>query len=453
MAFTAGVGLNKNFNRSNNQYSNQNSRDEKVIIDGYDLSKAIMFAHRDDPKNPRQFEITIKKSEVLRSEEALKTKGARPENYGWMGHSIDDKMKKKFPEGTTIILSRATQVAMNKETGRAVLEAFRVNSVNVPEKTFTGIFSVSSRIKDGVDRISRIQSWTENGINVNNTEALELLRNEINEAASFYGQKVGEFSVTKPNIGFQFRTMMKTDKEYEFAKEDVPKTIYEAVDLSIPFDWIPGAPADGGGTISGSGHLVSGDEMMQYVKDYTNYIRNHPSFKDQFENLKIEICSYDLYLASAQDNMQLTFNSPLDAHKDKNPLYQLAHRKSYLDLEQGEMIEGRNAAVNGILQVTADKIAKVDGKLVEVPNNWAVRLHANNYRGHVHAFVRTQEGEKVVVHPSLALLKNDTAPVANNVSRVESAHEVVEDVSTKETEGNLFGDSGFLNTDNDNLFQ
>lgn len=453
MAFTAGVGLNKNLNRSNNN-STPNSRDEMVIIDDYDISKATMYAHRADPKNPRQFEITIKKSEVLRADEALKNKGGRTDTYGWMGHSIDEKMKKKFPAGSTVILTRAAQVAMNKESGRAVLEAHRISSVNHPEKTFTGIFSLSARIKDGVDRVSRIQSWAERGIDVNNTAGLEVLRDAINEAAGYYGQKMGEISVTKPSIGFQFRTLRKTGKDYEFAKDDTPKEILEAVDFSIPFDWMPGQPSESGSAIRGTGHLVTGDEMMQYAEDYTNYIRNHPAFKDQFEDLKIEVCSFEVYLASSQDNMQLTFNNHLDIHKDKNPLYQLAHRKSFIDIDQTEMLEGRNAAVNGILQVTADKIEKIDGKLVEIPNNWAVKLHANNYRGHVHAFVRTQEGGKVIVHPSLNFIKSDATPAANNpISKtVEVSKQEVSESTASFKEEQLF-DGGFLNTDNDNLFE
>lgn len=454
MAFTAGVGLNKNFNRSN-QNSTPNSRDEMVIVEDYDLARAVMFARRADPKNPRQFEISIKKSEVLRADEALKKKGGRTDTYGWMGHSIDEKMKKKFPAGSTVVLERAAQVAMNKETGRAILEAHRVNSVNHPEKTFTGIFSLSARMKDGVDRVSRIQSWRERGIDVTNTSGLEVLRDSINEAASYYGQKMGEFSVTKPSIGFQFRTLKKTDKEYEFAKDDAPKTIFEAVDFSIPFDWMPGQKSESGAAIKGTGHLVTGEEMMQYVEDYTNYIRNHPSFKDQFEDLKIEVCPFEVYLASSQDNMQLTFNNHLDIHKDKNPLYQLAHRKSFIDIEQTEMLEGRNAAVNGILQATADKVQKIDGKLVEIPNNWAVKLHANNYRGHVHAFVRTQEGGKVVVHPALNFIKTETnnaaaTPASNTIAQAEKPVQAESAPAFKEE--NLF-EGGFLNPDNENLFE
>lgn len=217
---------------------------------------------------------------------------------------------------------------------------------------------------------------------------------------------------------------------------------------------MPGQPSESGSAIRGTGHLVTGDEMMQYAEDYTNYIRNHPAFKDQFEDLKIEVCSFEVYLASSQDNMQLTFNNHLDIHKDKNPLYQLAHRKSFIDIDQTEMLEGRNAAVNGILQVTADKIEKIDGKLVEIPNNWAVKLHANNYRGHVHAFVRTQEGGKVIVHPSLNFIKSDVAPAANNpISKtVESSKQEVAEPTASFKEEQLF-DGGFLNTDNDNLFE
>lgn len=454
MAFSAGLKKTSSSNRSTQQ--NQNSRDEIVIIEDYDLAKAIMYAHRDDPSNPRPFEITIKKSEVLRADEALKNKGARPDTYGWMGHSIDEKMKKKFPKGTKVILTRAMQVSMNKETGRAVLEAHRINSVNVPEKTFTGIFTLSARTKDGVKRVSRIQSWNKNGINIRNTAAIENLKNKIDEARSFYGKKEGEYSVTKPSIGFQFRTSLKTDKEYEFSKDENAKSIYEAVDFSIPFDWIPGSEDETGNLVKGSGHLVTGDEFMTYLEGYSDYIRNHEMFKDNFDNLKIEVCYFDVYLASSQDNMQLTFNNHLDAHKDKNPLYQLTHRKSYLDLSQTEMLEGRNAAVNGILQVTADKIMKVDGKLTEIPNNWAVRLHANNYRGHVHAFIRTEEGEKVVLHPTLALLKNEVE-AGNSVARhSDTSPEVEEKKSVQESSENaeerLFGDSGFLNTEHDNLF-
>jgi len=179
---------------------------------------------------------------------------------------------------------------------------------------------------------------------------------------------------------------------------------------------MPGPDDENGKEIKAQAHPITGDEMVAFVEQYAEYISNHPEFKDQVENMAIEICAYESFPASNNSQLQLTFGIPnRDQHADKNPLYQLSHRKSFVDIAQTEQIQGRNYAVNGIVQISPNKLVKVDGKPVEIPSYWVNNLHANGTKGHVMAFIRTSTGCKVEPHANLKLIveprkENASAP-------------------------------------------
>ena len=62
--------------------------------------------------------------------------------------------------------------------------------------------------------------------------------------------------------------------------------------------------------------------------------------------MKFEVCYYDSFPATKADALQLTTgNKDKDKNADKNPLYQLCHRKCYGDIDNTNegLIVGKNA--------------------------------------------------------------------------------------------------------------
>lgn len=411
MAFTAGIKKPAQMSNSNKSTFQKNSIDRLLTVTGYDVSKNIMFA-KDD--NDKQYEVFVNPEEVRRSNESIKAKGSAYSTSSWMGHSIDAKMEKAIRVGQKVVLQKSRTVSTDKTTNITKLEATRIVSVSNPEadKAFQGLITLNYRLdRDAtndvlVERVSRVQHWNPTGIDVNDENALVDLKNKVDEARKNYGAKIGEFTVTEPTIGVQFRTLRKTDRKYPYATDKTKDDIYEVIDTSNTFDWIPGPEDEEGKEIKSQAHPLTGDEMEDFVNGYCSYIED--KFADHLSDLKIEVCYYKAYPASKNDALLLTKGSPeLDKHADKNPLYQLSHRKSYLDMEQTDMITGKNAAVNGIIQIGANKPVKVDGDWVEVPLYWVSKIHANNIRGHIHAFIRTSDGYKTEPHDNLKFIQEE----------------------------------------------
>jgi hypothetical protein len=422
MAFTAGIKSQKQYTENSQQ--NKNTFDRIVTITDYDTAKGYIYAE-DDEK--RKYEIFVNPEEVRRSNESIKNRGVDTSKINWMGHSIDEKMKKSIPVGSKIILIRSNIKKNDKTRGIYQTEVHRIIGVPAPEKdkTFQGLFTMNYRVEEGKQRISRVQHWAETGVDINNEDGVNNLKAKIDKQRENFGKKMGEFSITEPVVGIQFRALMKTDKLYEYEKDPAKQAIFEVVDMSRPFDWIPGPEDENGNEIKAQAHVITGDEMAQFADKYIEYITNNPNFKDHIENMRIEICHYNVYPASKNDSLLLTTgNQEKDLNADKNPLYQLSHRKNFIDLEQTETeyLIGKNAAVNGIIQLSSNKLERVDGKPAEIPNYWVTKLHANNTRGHVHAFIRTEDGHKTTPHPSLAFVKDADFKPKDDVPAQEEKH-------------------------------
>ncbi len=417
MAFTGGIKRPQM--GSNQNQTEQRAFDRLVTVIGYNLETRTVNV---EDKNGKKYEVFINKDAYLRGEEAAKNLTVDPKN--WMGHRIDKYLEKAYPAGSKIILQRTKVIKKDNGKGFAVTEAQRIAGVPNPEpdKTFQGTFTFTSRVdEDRLERISRAQSWQLNGIDINDEEALMKLKKEMDESASHYGETMGEFKVTYPSVGVQFRALMKTDRIYPL--DNTP--IYEAVDTSIPFDWIPGPEDENGKEIKSQAHPMTGDEMLDFAERYAEHIANHPAFKDHIEEMMVEVCPYRSYPASNNKQLQLTYG---DKQKDeraiKNPLYQLSHRLSFVDMDQTEKIQGRNFAVNGIIQISPNKLDKVNGKPVEIPSYWVNNVHVNGITGHIHAIIRTSQGYKTEPHENLKLLKDqNTNNLSENQSHNQSASE------------------------------
>lgn len=415
MAYTAGMKRPQMSNDSGQMQ--QSSFDRLVTVEGYDIPQKIMYV-KDD--NGKKYEVRINEDSYKRAEESVQRKNLKVDTLNWMGHNINKKMAEAHPAGTRLILKKTKVLRKDNGSGYAVTEADRIAGVPNPDadKTFQGIFTLSGRTDENRDkRVSRVHHWQNRGIDINDADALEAVAKEMDEAIASSGVVIGKDKVTVPTIGIQFRALLKTDRK---SADDTP--IYEAVDTSLPFSWIK----EEGETGRGSGHALTGAEMMELREGYIAYISEHENFKNHLDDMLLEVCAYRSYPASINDNLRLTFGDPKrDANADKNPLFQLCYRKSFVDMDQTVEIQGNNNAVNGIIQISRNKLVKVDGKPQEVPSYWVSDLHANHTKGHVHAFIRTSEGFKVEPHANLKLQKNDAlnnaAGNSNNNQEQQSA--------------------------------
>lgn len=398
-AFTGGIKR-PQVQSQTGENQQQNQYDRLVTVLGYNTDAKTLAC---EDVNGKKYEVFVNLDEVARGEKSATAMGI-DRTTTWMGHSIDKQMQKNYPAGSKVILQRSRVHKKDNGQGMAVTEVQRVIGVPNPEadKTFQGIFTLTSRTDENrLQRIARVQHWQNRGIDINDNEVLETLKGQMDEVSASNGEKIGEYPVTRPTIGVQFRALMKTDRLYQV--DNSP--IYEVVDSSIPFDWMPGPLDESGKEIKSQAHPITGDEMLAFVEQYAEYISSHPQFKDNIDSMQVEVCAYKSYPASNNKQLQLTFGEPhRDQHAEKNPLFQLSHRKSFVDMAQTEQIQGRNYAVNGIIQISPNKLEKVNGKPVEIDSYWVNNIHANYTKGHVMAMVRTSEGFKAEPHANLKLI-------------------------------------------------
>lgn len=408
MAFTGGI------QRSSQQGTyTQNSSDRLVVIESYDVSKSEMYV-KDFADENKKYRVFIDPEEVVRVDKSIAEKNVNLSKVNWMGHKIDSKMESKLKVGSKIALSKAKSIGTDKTTGITSLQVQKINAFpdQKNNKIHQGFVSFTYAVVDNQKIVNRAYIWDEKAVDFdlnNDLKALNDLSTRINESIKDYGTKVGDFSVTKPTIGVQFRTLIKTDKEYEYAKEGQPKEIYEVIDISQPFDWIPGEKDEAGKEIKSKAHPMNGEEMMHYAEMYFTYISEKESFAALANEgkLKFEAVPYAASpVTRAEEFILTTGDANKDKNADKNPLYQLCHRKNYGDMENSQdgMIVGKNFAVNGIIGFSADKNHEdEEGNVKKVPSYWVSKIFANNIRGHVHNCVRTSDGAKCEVNDKLKL--------------------------------------------------
>lgn len=433
----------------------QSSFDRLVTITGYDASKGLMYAT--DDKSGKHLEVFVDEEQVKNTDAALRDRNVDTAKINWMGHKIDSKMEKHVPVGSKVILLRSVVTKVDKERNLSITEVNRIKNCPNPEpdKTKLGILSVSYRIFEGKEIISHVYDWDKNSIDIEYGDKVEALKNQIDAARANYGTMIGEFSVTEPTIGVQFQTVLKTDRPYALLDN---RPIYETIDSSTLFHYIPGESTVEG-EAKAKGHVLTGDEMVNYLDQYIEHVSQE--FKDQLADLRINILPFKVYPASRTDALALTTGiEGKDKNVDKNPLYQLAHRRSFVDMEnspEGEVV-GRLHAVNGIVQISGNKLEKVNGKPVEIPSYWVTALHANNPRGHVHSFVRGIGPDgleyKVEPHAKIQLIKEQNA---NTNVQQENQAQVSHQNSGSASSAPLKSDGGFnafeTNSDEeDNIF-
>lgn len=380
------------------QNRNRQINDRLVEVVSYDVANATMRAKekikQDGEEKYILLDIKISPEAIERNNESAKAKGLTNTSK-FKGHLIDDKMARDVKVGGLAVIERSEIVGkVNKDQEEVFqLEAQRI--INVPnpepEKTFTGIFTLSS----WDNKINFVQHWNERALSGDNKEELQSIANLMDDTVANYGKKEGpvgkERLVVRPSVGVQLRAVVP------FSDENNPKTKYQVIDTSGPLDFIP-AKKDDAGEVVTPGHPLDSENFYQYLEGYTEHVREN--FPDQ--DVRVEVCPYFNYSASNQSATLTLKDSAYD------PLTQMATAKTRLSQDEDSEWVGKNWAVKGIVQISGDAVI-VEGKQVTVVDAFYVnKLHANNIKGHIHSWVNSSDGGKTVPHPMLQRIKENT---------------------------------------------
>lgn len=408
------AGYTPKSNTTTRNFVNDN-RDRAVEVVGYDIPNAKMFA-RELIKNKQgeesyiDLEVTIDPEAVERGKKNAAEKDLT-NTIQFQGHSIDEKMASRLPanKNKKVVLEKAKQVRVQTVDGKKVyhLQAQRVINVpnEEPDRFFQGTFTVSAN-RDGT-RVNSVQHWSDKAISVDDQENIDKLAAQMDEILSNYGEKMHDKPLILPTIGIQLRTIVphKDEKNEEVA--------FMTVDTSGALDHVPAVKDESTGEYIKQAHPLDSETFRQYVEGYKEHIANN--FAEEYPEYRIEITPYYNYKASPMSNTLVLKENKWD------PISQMATCKTRLSQDEDRYVQGKNWAVRGIIQISGDREYRVTPRQIEfIPTYFVNKLHANNIKGHVQAWVRSSEGQKVVVHEKLQRIKDTPENTNKNSSSVSS---------------------------------
>lgn len=325
------------------------------------------------------------------------------------GGLIDEKMKKEFKEGKTILILERTIFSGPKKTVNGeetyFLEAgwiHRATEVS-PKKTFRGIFTLSTY----ENKVKFIQNWLPT-ISSEDDEGLKNLLNMLDEnVKAFHDKKY------PPGIGVQFRAIREV--------KDGDKLSYVVYDSSPPFDWVQKIQ-DETGTVVKEGHPLDGDKLEELLNGYLDYIygpqdtQGQGKFDDEITNeLIVEVMPYVNYTAS---NLNPRFT--ISPERKGDPLYRMANTPTKYAQDDDGYVTSKNWAVNGIVSLTGDKVT-VDEETdqpVRIKRDMVASFYVNGFMGNLHNLVKAFDGNRAVVHD---LLKGPTTTPSQDKGASASA--------------------------------
>jgi hypothetical protein len=422
--YTAGI---KRSVSNTTQTKYRDIKDRVMKVTGYDLEAGKIYG--EDLSTNQKYEAYVDPVKKASAEAAIlaKDKTQVKSNATWMGHAINKQMEKANPvndkKPSFVVLVKG-EIKHRDATrgGVAIVECEKIGGVpaSKPNKVIQGNIVVKYKLdkETGCKVIYQAKAYDPHGYDLTE-ENIEKIAKRIDESRANYGKKIGEFLVSEPTVGVQFRVMKKKTtvvngetvlEQNQYAKEGQPKDVWETVEKSSLIDWMPGPKGPDGKEIKSEAHTLTGDEFKEYVTGMLEHIGNSEKFKEGIDSGDIEI---DLQVfrslpVSQNDSSKLTKNDPVkDKYADKNPLYQLSHGKSYCseDHDTQGLLVGENYAVRGgILLITDDKWTD-DEPPQRVSSNWVSRIYANNIRQHIDKMTPRENGAKVTVHPSLDIEK------------------------------------------------
>lgn len=340
-----------------------------VTIESYNIAQGIINCV---DERARKISARISPASIARNEARKKAPASQaPRDIQWEGYLVDERMAKHLKIGHKVVLEKAVSkrapIKQNNQT-LYIYESERVLNVSDPSpaKTFEGLFTVSTF--EG--RVFQVQKWDEKAIDINDTTAIANIAGELDEINAAYIQK--QF---RPTVGVQFRVVRPSAS---------PEEKYTVLDTSPPFDWVPRV-RDENGVETSAGHPLDGAKFIEFVSGYSGYA-NDKFPQETNPGMFVELVRYVNYKASGMSRYMAIPEQQFD------PLFILSHTQTRLAQDDSDFVQGKNYAVKGVLQLSADEPDPVTKTWK--PRNIAVRLHANGPKGHVHAWVRSNDGHK-----------------------------------------------------------
>lgn len=353
--------------------------DMLVKIDGYELGQRQL--HGTDEQGNKML-VQIRPDTVARNvARAKELAGTRPQAPKWEGYLIDQRMEESLPIGQKIVVEKAEKIRSLQQNGQTVgvFESDRIINISdpSPDKTFEGLFSISTY----QNHVFHVQRWEDRGIAIGDHVQIDRVKLALEEGSRAFLNKE-----LRPHYGVQFRVVVPPLNAIDNCT---------VIDTSPQFDWIP-RQFDAAGQEVAPGKPLDGAKFMDLLLDetegYLGYVRS--SFtEDTHPGAFIEVCPYINYRAGPRSRYMAIPEKPFD------PLYKLANTQTRLAIGDDTFAQGKNWAVKGVLQLSADQVDLQTRSFK--PRNIAVRLHATGPMGHVHAWIRTSDNRKTQPHENL----------------------------------------------------
>lgn len=362
---------------------NQNQRrrviDKLVTIDSYDLAQRQLNC---TDEAGSKLMVQIRPETIARNvQRAKELAGTRPQAPKWEGYLIDDRLSESLPTGQKIVIEKAEKTRSIQHNGQTMDVMLSDRIINIadpsPEKTFEGLFSISTY----QNHVFHVQRWEEKAASIDDQAQMDRIKAALDEGSQAFLNKE-----LRPHYGVQFRIVQPAAN---------PSDNCIVLDTSPPFDWIP-RQFDANQQETAPGRPLDGAKFSELLFDeaegYLAYWRT--SFPaEQFPGLFVEVCPYINYRAGPRSRYMAIPEKTFD------PLYVLANTHTRLAIGDETFAQGKNMAVKGVLQLSADQV-DLSTRTFK-PRNIAVRLHATGPKGHVHAWIRTSDNRKTQPHEAL----------------------------------------------------
>ena len=377
-------GMPTAFARSGSANQQQRKRviDLLVTVESYDFGQQQLNCVGDDgTKMLVQIRPETVARNIKRSKE-IEAQGARPLSQKWEGYMIDQRMADNLPQGHRVVIEKAERMRSVTHNGATAYLMMSDRIINLSDqslqKVFEGLFSISTY----QNNIFHVQHWEEKAISVDDTANIDRIAAQLDDDCNAFLNKE-----LRPHHGVQFRVVQP-------ALNPDDKGI--VLDISPCFDWIS-KQVDANGNEVTPGRPLDAQKFKALLLDpQEGYI---PAYvqqafpAEQYPGCFVEVCYYTNYRAGPRSRYMVIPDRVFD------PIYRLAFTQTKLAIDDTEFVMGKNVAVRGVLQLSADQ-ADLQTRTFKA-RNIAVRLHASGIIGHVHAWVRDHLGRKTTPHESL----------------------------------------------------
>jgi hypothetical protein len=370
--------------------------DLMVRIDSFDLGARKLLGTIENLEHRKMqghfAEVTISPKSVesgLKSQQRMQARPDQEERrVPWVGWRIDSDMAAHLKPGQLIVVERADEMgaprARSDERKTHSFEAWRIANVqdDSPEKTFAAIITISTY--EG--RVFQAQRWTEQAFLASNQEAVGEVVRQLDDISEQLANR--QYPAT---LGVQFRIVVPGAN---------PNDANEVIDLSPPFDYIARSVDETGNEVPG--RPLDSEAFLHLIEDYkANYVDvKFP--QHEFPTAFFEIASYRNYRGSRISRYLEVSDREFD------PIHVMAHATSKLARDDSDMVNEKNCAVRGIMQLTADQPDEATRTFI--PRNFLYRLHVNGNRGHVHTMVRCHDGRRATMAQELRINFKPTTP-------------------------------------------